>query len=235
MSELETTQEASEQQLQEGQAEEAGQEESQATEQSPVNLDELPQFRNWKSKMDRQLAQERGERERLQQKLEEQQERLQELQLRDAPPDEQVQILKNQLAQTREEQRMEAERRQRAARMRQEAEDVLNSLGVKRDHPDLDWSGGPTEDGVLQLMKSAAKIAAQKDNTSKQQVEAEVRKAKQEAMKETGAADVSTATGSGGPTLRAQYEKELAKLKGSRNIRAFTELRHKYREKGLDV
>lgn len=228
MAELEQDQEAPEQQLREGQAEGANQETEQAAEQKPVNLDELPEFRNWKSKMDRRVAQERQERERLQQQLEEQQERLQELQLRDAPPEEQVQILQNQLAQTREEQRMREQQRQKAAQLRQEAVEVLDTLGLSADTPGLDWSGGPSEEGLLRLVKSAAQIAAQKDDTSKQQVEAEVRKAKQEALKETGAADVSTATGSGGPSRRAQYEKKLKELRGSRNMRALIALRKEY-------
>ena len=235
MSQLEQGQEAPEQQLQEGQAEGANQETEQAGERKPVNLDELPEFRNWKSKMDRQIAQERGERERLEQQMKEQRSRLQELQLQDAPPDEQVKILKNQLAQREEEMRMQQERQRKIQERTETAQQFLNELGLDWETPGLDKSGDPLGDGFERLVMSAAKIAAQKDGNSKQQVEAKVREAQQKAVKETGAADVSTATEGGGPSLRAQYEKDLAKLRGSRNVRAFVALKKEYREKGLDV
>lgn len=235
MAELETTQDASDEQLQEGQAEEASQEESQATEERPANLDEDPRFRQWKSKMDRIVATERKERERLQQELEAHREKVDELSLKDAQPEERVNYYRNKVAQLEQEQRIQSQRQQQIAEMTEKADTLLNKLGLDRNSPGLDWSGDPMEDGFEKLALSAVEVASKKQGTSKQQVEAEVRKAKQEAIKETGAADVSTATKGGGPSLRAQYEKELAELRGSRNVRGFVALRHKYREKGLDV
>ncbi|MGD2144987.1 MAG: hypothetical protein PVF54_10960 [Anaerolineae bacterium] len=234
MDELVENQETSEAQLQEGQVEEVSPEESQAAEQPQINLDDLPQFRQWKSTMDRKLATERKERERLQQELEENRSMVDELSLRDADPDERVAYYRNKMTQLEEEQRLQAERQQRIAEAGEKADALLEKLGLTRQTPGLDWGGDPLGDGFERLALSAVDVASRNRSMGKQEVEAKVREAKQAAVKQTGAAVVSTAKEGSGPSLRAEYEKARAKLKGTGDIRALINLKDEFREKGLE-
>lgn len=235
MSELENRQDAPEQQLQQGQAEGATQEGTEATEQQPVNLDELPEFRQWKSKMDRKLAAEKAERDRLAQELDQFRSKVDELSLRDASPDEREQYYKNKIATLEEERRMQAARQRKVAEATQRAEKFVTQLGLSMDTPGLDFSGDPTTtEGWQQFALSAAEIASKQRNKTQEQIDAEVREAQQEAVKKTGAAKVSTATGQASP-LRAEYQKKLEALRGSGNFRAYSDLKAEYRKKGLKI
>lgn len=234
MAGLENAQEAPNTELQEGQQGGAGQEQTQATEQPTSNLDDDPRFREWKSKMDKRLAQERAEREKLQKELAQHRAKMDELMLRDAPPEEREKYLRNKLTQLEEEQRLQSERQARATQAYQEAEDFLATLGLSADTPGLDWSGDPLQDGFRRLARSAAEIVAGRGTQTKEQVETQVRQARQQAAKETGAANVSTATG-GSPALRAEYQKKLEALKGTGDFRGYAELKAQYRAKGLNV
>lgn len=236
MAELDERQAASEEQIREGQAEEAGTAEAQAAEESPrVNLDDLPEFRSWKSTMDKRLAQERKERDRLAQELEATRTRLDEVALRDADPSEQVEFYRKKVAALEEGQRLQAQRQQQVAEVTERANAVLERLGLTRDTPGLDWSGDPTEDGFERLVMSAVELASRQQGPKDKKVEAEMRKARQQAIKETGAVDVSTAKPGASPTLEAEYRKRLAELTGSNDMRAYVDLKTEFREKGLDV
>jgi len=234
MAELEQTQEAPKEQLQEGQADGATQAEERATEQKPVNLDELPEFRQWKSTMDRKLSQEQQERERLKTELEEHRKKVDELSLRDAPPEERERYLRNKITQLEEERRLQTERQQQVKQATDRAEAFLESMGLSTDTPGLDWSGDPMGDGFEKLALSAAKLASSRTDKTKEQVEAEKRQAEQEALRKTGAARVSTATSEGDSDLARAYRKELGEL-GTGNFRAYADLRQRYRDKGLPI
>lgn len=234
MAELNEHQEAPGQQLQEGQAEGATQDAQGATEHSQVNLDELPQFRQWKSTMDRKLSQERQERERLKNELEEYRGKVDELSLRDAEPEEREQYYQNKIAQLEEERRLQAQRQEKMAAASQRAQKFLDALGLNADTPGLDWSGDPLEDGFEKLALSAAEVASKQGNKTQKQIDAQVREAKQEAVRDTGAARVSTATGQPSP-LHREYVKELDALRGTGNFRAYADLKAKYRKKGLNI
>jgi len=234
MSELEKNQEAPEA-LQEGQADGADREESGAAEHPLPDLDQDPRFRKHKSLMDQRLAQERAERERLQKELEEHRRKVEELSLRGATPTEQAKYYQNRLTALEEEQRVQAQRQEQQARAYKRATELLDSLGLTPETPGLDWEGDPLTDGFERLALSAAKMASSKGKQTQERVEAEVRKAKQDAIKETGAAQVSTAKGDAGSALEAEYRKEMAALRGSSDMRAYVDLRERYREKGLPI
>lgn len=219
---------------QEGKPEAAAETEDRSTEQH-VNLDEFEDFRKFKSMTDKRIAEERSRREQVEQQLGQLQQQLEEAALKDAPPEEQVTYLKGKMARLQQERARDQYVQQQRQKVNQEAIRLLSDLGIRQDHPELDWSGDPLQDGMARLAASAARIAAGQAKVSKKTVEAKVREAKQEAVKETGAADVSTATEGAGPSLQAQYQKDLAELRGSRDYRAYVELKRRYREKGLPV
>lgn len=234
-SELEQKQDTPEEGLREGQAEGVSQADERATERQPVNLDDLPEFRQWKSTMDRKLAEETRERERLKKELEEHRKKVDELSLKDAPPEERERYYRNRVTQLEEEQKLQADRQAKMAAANQRAIDFLSTLGLTPETPGLDWGGDPLADGFERLALSAAKLASSTTRSSQEQVEAKTREAKQEALKESGVPRVSTATSEGASDLERAYQKELGALRGSGNFRAFVELKKKYREKGLQV
>lgn len=238
MSELTQDPEAPESTLpEEGQGAGAGRETPQATE-LPVNLDEDPRFRKHKSKMDHKLAEKDQQIQSLQQRIDDLQSRADELALRDATPDEREQYLRNQLTQLREEQRIQALRQQKMAQANQAARDLLALHGFDESTPGINFEVDPTTlEGWQAFSLSVAQVANQRTEQTHEQVEAQVREAQQKALKETGAAKVSTATGgtSGDDALWGEYHKEIAALRGSGNLAKWAQVRAQYREKGLPL
>lgn len=213
--------------------------------QERVDLTELEEFRKWQARMDQRQAQLHRQLEEQQQRLRERERQLEELReqqiLSEADPDEVIAFYQGQAAQTKR----ELEQQQRAMREQQEvqarAQSLLGELGLDPEAPGLDWGDGvPSWDNYRRLAESAAKLVAQRNRqaaeTAQEKAERAAREARQAAIAETGAARTTTATGSGPtPSLRQQYEADLAKLKRTGRVTDYVELRAAYRAKGLDV
>jgi len=205
-----------------------------------VNLFESQEFRNVQSSWERQIAEERRQRQALEAKMQETQRRLEEqaedAQLRNADPDQAVQILRTKLAreraavaQQREQDRMAQDVKDRATRMLAEA-------GLKADDPGLDWSGKQDYAGLSVLATSIVRAQRLKAEKIRQEVEQVAKKKARKAVKQTGAARPNLATGTTRPkTLEAEYEQKLAALKGTGRMYEATKLMREYREKGLNI
>lgn len=213
--------------------------------QERVDLTELDEFRQWQAKMDRRQAELQRQLEEQQQRLRERERQLQELEeqriLQDADPEEQAAFFQGQAAKARQELERQQKQLQEQQAVQSRAMNLLGELGLDPETPGLDWgSGEPSWDNYRRLAESAAKLVAQRNRTAAQtaqeKAEQAAREARQQTIKETGAARTSAATGSGPtPSLRQQYEADLAKLKRSGRVTDYVELRAQYRAKGLDV
>jgi hypothetical protein len=167
-----------------------------------VDLDDLPQFRRWKSATDQRLAEAQRQADEARRQTAQLESELEELRMRDAPPDEQAAFYRTKLA----EQRASTERQHEQETQRQqimgEATEALSELGLEPSTPGLDWSGGPTPVGLATLMRSAARIVAERNRQQAQQsqeeAEEEARTARVEALNAAGVTRTSMAT-SGAP------------------------------------
>jgi hypothetical protein len=176
-------------------------------EQTQVDLTEFRQFREWQAARDRREAE-------LQRQLAENHERMRELEvqarqaeearlLRDAEPDEVAAYYQGQAEKMRARMQALEGQQQQQAQIQQKARDALARLGLDVSAPGLDWSGGPTPDGLVTLLESAGALLAQRGAETAQAAQQEVtdvaRAARQEAILETGAARVSTQGGAAPP------------------------------------
>lgn len=205
-----------------------------------VDLTESAEFRSWQAARDRREAQLQTQVAAGQQQVQGMQQRLAELQLANADPEEVAAFYQQQLVNV---QAAQAEAQQAQA-LRQEVEDAAGRLlaehGLDVNTPGLDWGGGASWEGYAKLAESVAKIEALKASTVAKQTSAEVSQAAQaaktEALTAAGVTKVSTATGAAIPKdLKAEYETARAALVGSGDVGALTRLKTEYRKKGLEV
>lgn len=211
-----------------------------------VNLDDLEEFRMWKSEADRRVAQaarqaeqERQQREAYEQQMTDLKRQLDQLRLRDAEPDEVAAYYEQQLAAVQAEQQRQQEQARQAQIMSDRAMRFLEGVGLTVDTPGLDWSGGATPEGLIALMESATGLVALRAQqmTKQQKADAEkaARTAEHKALQDAGVTKVNTATGGAPPTLQRQYEEDMAALRGTGNLDALLEVKDKYRRQGLKV
>jgi chromosome segregation ATPase len=189
-----------------------------------VDLTESAEFRSWQAARDRREAQLQGQVTAGQQQMQEMQQRLAELQLANADPEEVVAFYQQQLA------NVQAERAQvqQAQTLRQEVEDAAGRLL------------GASWEGYAKLAESVAKIEALKASEAVKMTSAEVSQAAQaaktQALEQAGVTKVSTATGAAVPKdLKAEYDAAKAALVGTGDVGALTRLKTEYRKKGLEV
>ena len=206
-----------------------------------VDLTESAEFRSWQAARDRRETQLQTQVAAGQQQMEEMQQRLAELQLANADPEEVVAFYQQQLANVQ----TERAKAQQALELRQEVEGAAGRMlaehGLDVNTPGLDWGGGEASwEGYAKLAESVAKIEALKASTVAKQTSAEVSQAAQaakaEALAAAGVTKVSTATGVAAPKdLRAEYETAKAALRGTGDVGAYARLKSEYRKKGLEV
>lgn len=167
-----------------------------------VNLDDIPQFREWKSAYDRRMSQTEQQAREAQERATKLESELEELRMRDAPPSEQAAFYRTKLAEQRATQ--ERQREQETARQRfiREATEGLEELGLDPQTPGLDWGEGPSPEGLARLMRSAAHIVAERARQhtqhTQEEAEEEARSARIEALNDAGVTRTSMAT-SGAP------------------------------------
>jgi len=204
-----------------------------------LNLDDLPEFRKWKSLTDRRLAESERKAAEAAAAAEQARTQLTEAQLRDAEPEQQITFYQSEMARLKAEQAREREAQETRNRYSERASQLLTSLGIDANHPELDWSGDPGPEGYATLAESAAKVARQQAATAAAQAdkkEKEMARATQQTENQ-GAARVSVATGSGGKQdLQAEYDKRARALRGKGNVEsALVQLKKEFRQKGLVI
>jgi hypothetical protein len=206
-----------------------------------LNLDELPEFRKWKSAMDKQVAEVRRQAEEERRQREQLEQQVRQAQMRDATPEEQAVYWQGEAARVRAEAEQVRAEQDRERQLKERAIQFLSELDVETDDPDLDWSGGPTPDGLQTLMASAAKLVKARAEASvadkQKTAEEAARTARQQAIQETGASKVSVATGSGASNLQAEYERAVAALRkrGGNVAYDLVQLKRQYRQRGLKL
>lgn len=163
-----------------------------------INLDDVPEFRRWKSNYDSRMAQAERRAQEAEQRAAQIASRLEELELRELRPDEQAAWYKTKLAEERaslERQRQDIQVQQQYAR---EASEALAELGLDPQTPGLDWGEGPSPENMIRLMRSAARIVAERTRQQSQaqaaQTEEQVRDARIGALREAGVTRTSMAT-----------------------------------------
>jgi len=164
-----------------------------------VKLEELPEFRAYQAAFDRRYEQLRQNLERERQQREAMQQRLDEVQLANADPEEREAYYREQLARLQQEQ----QNAQREMVLRQQVQEaaakLLDEHGLDVNTPGLDWDGGPTWEGYAKLAESVAKIEALKASQVAKMTSAEVSRAAQAAkvtaLEQAGVTKVNTATG----------------------------------------
>lgn len=213
------------------------------TEPKPVNLDDLPDFRNWKSSMDKLIDEQRRETERVRGEAEALKQEVAALRLRDAAPEDQVAYYQGELDRVTKEATRERERVRAEGDIYRRGSEMLAELGLNYRTPGLDFSGGQTPDGLAKLTRSAALIVRRQQvaqaDAAAQQSTVTARQARQQGIAATGAAQVSTATGPSQPSkdLQEAYQAELAELRrgGGDRSRKLVYLKNKYRAQGLVI
>ena len=229
----------------EGGADQAPQDQPAAEQQTPptppkpLNLDDLPEFRKWKSQTDKRLAEAERRASEAAAQAEQARAQLTEAQLRDAQPEDQVAFYQSEMARLKAEQQREREAQAMRDRYTQRATELLTSLGIGFEHPELDWSGEPGPEGYAVLAESAAKVARAQAATAAAQSEKEKKEMARQATQagNQDAARVSVATGAGKTDLMAEYDKRARELRkrGGDVAYALVQLKKEFRAKGLQI
>ena len=215
------------------------------TDGRPVDLTQLPEFRRWQANADRrdaaykqELAEARRQAEETARKARELEERMQESQLADADPAEVIRFYRERETRMRDEMSRQAQAEARKQAINERAGQFLESVGLKPDTPGLDWTGGPTEEGLVALMESAGQVlslrAGELARSRTTTAEEAAREARQETLVESGAARVSTSAGGAPSSLRAEYEARKKTIRRG-DVSGHSALRREFRLKGLDV
>lgn len=211
-----------------------------------VNLDELPEFRTWKSQADRRVAEAAREADRVKQEKAQLEVRLRELEeqsararLQGADPEDVVKFYEQRERDMHAAYERDLRERQEAEEVVRDGLDYLASVGLSKDTPGLEWSEKPNREGLVKLIASAGRVLAAKaqaaEATKVIETQQAVQVARAEVAEETGAAKVSTGTGGSSPALLAEYEAKRSALRGTGDYDALFRLKKAYREKGLDI
>lgn len=171
-----------------------------------VDLTKLPEFKEYQSGFDRDRESWRQQRVQLEQQLAEQGRQMEDLQrqvrlarLEGVEPDEAVQMLQQELQRLDEERVHTQEQQTQESEINQRAIELLEKHGLSQDTPGLDWSGGPTVEGLQRLTESVlgvVALGAQAATRETKTVATEAAQAaRQQALRETGVVEVSTGTG----------------------------------------
>jgi len=210
-----------------------------ATAEPQINLDDLPQFRKFKSERDRREAQMQRELAELRQRQAEAEQRAAEAQVAGMDPEEQAAFYRQQAERERQRAMQQQQRATEQQQIVAHVQEQLQGLGIAADDPALDWPADVTWQNAAALTAQAGRIAAErarKEAEKRKEAAGQVaQQARQQAIQETGAARVSTATGRAPEGLRAEYEQKRQALEGSGDLRSAMALKREYRKKGLDV
>lgn len=208
--------------------------------EKPVDLTQSEEFRKWQAARDRREAQLRQQLQEQTRQMGEMQRRLEQVQLKDADPEEVAKYYQQQMEVLQVQQQQQAVAAQERAEIIRQAEQLLGELELDPNTPGLEWGEEPTWDGLARLAASAAKVKALQARavtSGSQAVATEAAQtAKVEALRQAGVTKVSTATGAAtSKDLRAEFEAEKAKLVGTGDVAGYARLKMKYRGLGLEV
>jgi hypothetical protein len=173
-----------------------------AAPQKKVDLTQFPEFQQYQAEQDRQrqqfeaqVRQAQQQAQEAQQRQTEMEQRLVEMQLAGATPQEQAEYWQGQAQKAQQALQQQQAAAQEASFVNDQARAILSDLNLTPDTPGLDWTGGPTMGGLQQLVKSAAKVVAQRAQTVQQQIQqlqAGTETAALDALREAGLVTVST-------------------------------------------
>lgn len=196
-------------------------------ERQAINLDDVPEFRQWKSNYDRKMAQIQKEAQEARQRAAQLEEQFDELRARDMPPDERAEYYRTRLAKVEADRQRQQEEATRQQELVGDAMKTLEQLGLDPETPGLEWGDKPTPENLARLYRSAARIVAERtrqvSQSAQQKVQDEVREARIEALNAAGVTRTSTAT-SGAPPTENPIEKitdpiELIKMGTEAQVR----------------
>jgi hypothetical protein len=214
-------------------------EEPQAVDLSGIDLTELPQFRDWQSQQDRQLAEARRQSQELQAQMQQTMRQLEaerdEVRLLNADPNQQAAFYKTKLSQERAAMQQREQQQALTSAVNAKAFQMVADAGLDPKDPNLDWTGGATYQGLAMLAESVTRAQRLKMDKDKTEAAQMAKKKAKRAVKATGAAKPNLATGSGKKSLMQEYRAELDKLRGSGKLYEFQKLQRKYKAKGLEV
>lgn len=163
-----------------------------------INLDDLPEFRSWKSATDRRLSEAQKRAQEAEARAAEMASRLEDLELRELPPQEVAARYKTRLAEERAKQEQAREQQERAQALITEATATLTKLGLDPQTPGLEWGDGPSPENLARLYASAAQIVAEQNRQAAaqqaEQTEEQLREARTDALNQAGVTRVSVAT-----------------------------------------
>lgn len=168
-----------------------------------INLDDLPEFRNWKSATDKRLSEAQRRAQEAETRAAEMASRLEDLELRELPPAEVAARYKTRLAEERAKQEQARAEQERAQALVAEATATLNKLGLDPQTPGLEWGDGPSPENLAKLYASAAQIVAERTRQATQQqatqTEEQLREARISALNQAGVTRTSMATHGAAP------------------------------------
>lgn len=196
----------------EGASEVAAQQPTDGAEESrqPINLDELAEFRQWKSQMDKTIAQERKEREALQQRYEaqlaEQAQRLRQQQLAGMDDGERIHFEREEAIREAAYWREQAQRLQLDSARDRELGQISQRFGVPREAIE----GATSKAEALEL---AWNYREQQQHEQARQRDAE--SAERQAQRAERRVANRVDTGAGKPTQAPDFEQKLAAAKKS--------------------
>ena len=212
-----------------------------------VNLDELEEFRKFKSQADRRVAeatrraQEAAKRaEELEAKVTAAQRAADEAALAKADPDERAAYWQNKARQMQTDMQRQMQEAAQKEALRQKGMAFLESVGLEPGTPGLDFGGPePSQENLMTLMESATRLLSARATELEKSKQAELakatRQAERAALDNAGVTRVGAGTGPAATDLMAQFLREKQALLGTGDMRAYNALKKKYRKDGLDV
>ena len=205
-----------------------------------VDLTQSEEFRRWQAARDRREAQLQAHLVESQRRIDEMQQHVEQLRLRDADPEQVAAYYQEQMQRLQQERQQAQQQAQLRGQVEDAASRLLHEHGLDVNTPGLDWSGGATWEGYAKLAESVANMerlrAQQQSEQTRTVATAAAQQAKTEALEQAGVTRVNTATGTAAPKdLRADFEQEAQKLRGSGDVAGYAALKRKYRGLGLEV
>ena len=139
---------------------EAGRGRASPQQAQPVDLTQSEEFRRWQASRDRAEAALRQQMEQAARANQEMQRQLEELQLRDADPEEVAAYYQRRAQEVEGEAQQQVAAWQERLAIQERAGALLDELGISPDNPGLEWGDEPSWEAVALLAQSAARVKA---------------------------------------------------------------------------
>jgi flagellar biosynthesis GTPase FlhF len=211
-----------------------------AEQQAPKrNLDDDPDFRAFKSSMQRQVQQALTLAEQQKQEANRLRQEAESARLATADPDERAAYFEKQLQAERAQYQQAQQQQAKEAQYRDRAYQRVVKAGIDPNDTRLRFEGASVEERYANLLESVTEILAEDRQKADADAKKQVKKEVVNALNEAGVTKTSTASAGAALPADEQEKRDLQaqwkKIKGSGNTRAYAQLRSKANRLGIDL